>query len=1136
MIPFVIDNQQHRLADVLNVLLDRSRGKPFDVATAYFSISGYRLIQNKLHDVGVFRLLLGAEPHSGTDVGMKPIPQRLEARLKGDLEAEPFTEATLKLVEELIAFLRADEVEVRLFDKGFLHAKAYLFHQDVVGPHNRADRMRPFAAIVGSSNFTGPGLAGNRELNLVHRVILPDESPEDWEAAERASYLHSADETDQKQATLLDASGYEVPEGPRRRIKSEVGARAVTDLMQWYERQWADCIDYKAGLIDLLDSSKFGTREYTPYEIYTKALYEYFKDELGRDAPELGRSAVDLAEFQEDAVKKARRILSRYDGVLIADSVGLGKTWIGKKLLEDFAYHRRQKAVVVCPASLRQMWTRELSTATIAAQIVGMEELGRDTFDPKPYGDADVVLIDESHNFRNDKANRYLSLDALIQFNGGRGRDGEPKKVVLLSATPINNDLYDLANQIRLFTQSRPDYFREAGIGDLNAYFRRARKLAKTEDAAAGVVLFNLLEEIMVRNTRPYIRAAYPNATIKGKPVKFPDRRLHTVAYDLGATYGGIYDEIVAAIDALSLAPYKLEAYRKKSAITDEQGHKWEAGREVALVGIFKTRFLKRLESSVEAFRLSLKRALTFEETYKDYLLDGRVVSSRDFQKAMRFLARDEEDDLAAGSLADELDAVQEAKEYIESLPTVDLNQFELRKLSHDVEADVELLKTLYAKSEALTEKDGKLARLKKLLAGELKGRKTLIFTTFKDTARYLERRLTDASTKSWSRSAGQPQIRRIDSGNHPSERGHILACFAPIGSADGVCPGEVIDVLISTDVLSEGQNLQDCGVIINYDLTWNPIRLVQRNGRIDRIGSPHDAIGIYNMFPEDALEALLHLVERLTSRISTIDDLGLLDSSVLGEVVHPRTFNTLRRIQAEDGTVLDEEEARAELAGPEILLKHLKEMLGQGTDEALEALPNGIHSGLRRDKCNGMFFYFQAPRADGLGKRHLWRYIDADGQNVMENRYEIAQRIACPPEEPRYITEMAVFALQEKVIQNILAAEREVEAKAAAPAAVDPIQQTVAESIKNAIRRRAVDRESAKGCIGFLGQPMGKSLHVKLRNAYEQWAESRDDKALVAEVGELAQQFGKEKAAPARANRLAREDLQLICFEYVSS
>ena len=312
--------------------------------------------------------------------------------------------------------------------------------------------------------------------------------------------------------------------------------------------------------------------------------------------------------------------------MLIADSVGLGKTWIGKKLLEDFAYHRRQKALVVCSASLRPMWTKELESATIAATILGSEELGRANFDAKSYADFDVILIDESHNFRNEKANRYLALDTIIQLNGGRGRDGDRKKVILLSATPINNDILDLASQIRLFTQSQPDYFREAGIGDLNAYFKRARRQVNQLGAAAGIVLFNLLEEIMVRNTRPYIKAAYPNATIKGKPVVFPERKLHSVSYSLGSTYGGLYNEIVAAIEGLTLAPYKVESYKKKEAIKDDQNHKWEEGREIALVGIFKTRFLKRLESSIESFRLSLRRALTFEETYLDYLLDGKLV------------------------------------------------------------------------------------------------------------------------------------------------------------------------------------------------------------------------------------------------------------------------------------------------------------------------------------------------------------------------------------------------------------------------------------------------------------------------------------------------------------------------------
>lgn len=1133
MIPHVIDNQQHRLADVLNELLAHCAGGPVDVATAYFAVSGYRLVRERLRHAGAFRLLIGAEPKAGADDRLRP-DRRAEyfKLLQGDLAAEPFSEATLRLIEELIAFLRAEKVQVRLFDEGFLHAKAYLFHADPIGPHNRDDRLRPFAAVVGSSNFTGPGLTANRELNLVHRVLTADDEAVDCEAAGRLAYLRE-DEPEAAE-TILDPSGGDVSEMARRLIKSEVGARAVSDLAAWFERQWTASVDFKDALIGLLDASKFGTKEYTPYEVYIKALYEYFREELGAGPLTLGRSAVDLAEFQEDAVKKARRILARYDGVLIADSVGLGKTWIGKKLLEDFAYHRRQKAVVVCPASLRAMWRRELAGATIAATVIGMEELGREGFDPRAIGDTDVLLVDESHNFRNNKSSRYLALDEAIQRGGGRGRDGQRKKLILLSATPINNDLYDLANQINLFTQGEADYFRDAGIGDVNVYFRRARRLAQADDAPPGLVLFNLLEEIMVRNTRPFIRAAYPDATINGKPVLFPHRRLHTVEYDLGLAYGGLYTEIVAEIERLSLAPYRLETYRKKTEIRDEQEHQWEAGREMALVGIFKTRFLKRLESSVFAFRESLRRGLVFEETYLDYLLDGTVVSSRDFQKLMGYLARDEEDDPAAGSLAEDLDAVAEARTYLDGLPKVDLNQYDLRKLRHDVEQDISLLKRLYERTGPLLAGDGKLQRLKQLLAGELKGRKTLIFSSFKDTSRYIHRHLTSEACSAWRASAGNPHIRRIDSGNHPEERGHILGRFAPIASGMEA-DGPPIDILVSTDVLSEGQNLQDCGVLVNYDLTWNPIRLVQRNGRIDRIGSPHAKIGIYNMFPEKDLEELLHLIERLTSRISTIDELGLLDASVLGEVVHPRTFNTLRRIREEDGAVLDEEEARAELAGPEMLLRHLKEMLHREGGDEIAELPNGIHSGLRREKCYGMFFYFQAPRTTGEGRRHFWRYIDAHDHEVKDNRYEIAQLIACRPDEPRYIGNQDVFALHEKVIEHILATEREVTAKAAAPTTVDPIQQTVAEELKDALRRQTVDRNLAKSCLRFLSQPMGRSLHAKLRRAHAAWADTRDDAALLTAVGILAGEFGKERPSSRPTSAVQREDLELICFEYVT-
>ncbi len=190
----------------------------------------------------------------------------------------------------------------------------------------------------------------------------------------------------------------------------------------------------------------------------------------------------------------------------------------------------------------------------------------------------------------------------------------------------------------------------------------------------------------------------------------------------------------------------------------------------------------------------------------------------------------------------------------------------------------------------------------------------------------------------------------------------------------------------------------------------------------------------------------------------------------------------------------------------------------------------------MRREKCAGLFYYFQAPRSNGVGRRHFWRYIDARSHEIGENRFEIAGIIACLPDEPRYIAAHDVFALQDRVIEHILSAERQAEARAAAPTAVDPIQQTVAEELKDAIRRRSVDREAAKASLGFLAQPMGPSLHVRLRDVFRRWSDSHDDAAFVAEVSALADEFRKDRPAMSHAKRLERSDLNLICFEYVSA
>jgi len=1141
-LPYVIDNSEVTLAQVLNDLMSGRPDFSLDTATAYFNVGGFSLLKDGLDKLRSFRLLLGTSP-DGEALGLIPKDRPVKGLLRNDLAALPFNEETLRLVEDMIAYLNRNNVQVRVFDKGFLHAKCWLFYGDKSDQPSLFDRFQPLMAIVGSSNFTRAGLTSNNELNLTHKVLLAPAESRDEDAARSVAWLAE----DRPSERITDTN--------RQLIKSEVGARAVLELQRWYDGQWAASRDFKPELIELLDESKFGKKEYTPYQVYMKALYEYFRDELDTDASSNAiRSAVDLAEFQMDAVKKARTILNRYHGVMVADSVGLGKTWIGKKLLEDFAYHMRQKALVICPAGLKaRVWEPEMKDASISASILTQEALGREDFETREYEDADVILIDESHNFRNKNSQRYENLEKIIGGLGGKGKQGGRKKIILLTATPINNDLLDLYNQINLITQGDRSYFAACGIGDLYKYFIKARQ-QRSSGLPPGAIehdirlpegadLFNLLEEIVIRRTRPFIKAAYPDATIKGEKIIFPDRQLKTINYDLETTYKGIYKKVVKNIEALKLAPYHLEAYKKNKSEIDDM----EAGRQIALVGIFKSRYLKRFESSIDAFRISLSRALSFFKTFEDYVLDGKLLKSSDFRSALRYLENeDNEDDARTSSMSDKLDKNESAKSFLEKLPAVDPSHYDLRKLHSDVQRDVEYLNELWNLVRDISpEQDAKLEQLKLLLSGDLKGKKVLVFSYFKDTARYIYENIWKSdskSTQTFRDKLNGAIIRRMDSGSDAKERERIIQEFAPEANrrSDLVGTDKKIDILISTDVLSEGQNLQDCGIIVNYDLHWNPTRMVQRAGRIDRIGTKFSKLWIYNIFPEEGLEKLLKLVESLSSKIKGIDDYGLLDSSILGELVNPRTFNTLRRIKNEDGQVIEEEEQFMELVSHESLLQNLRSLLNSGGQEMLDTLPDGIHSGLVKPGAKGIYFYFQAK--DSLaGKLNFWKYYDIKTGEILDNRFLIANMISCTNETPRVIDpilETRIFEIQESVIKDILRSHQQKIALEVAPRTIDPIQQNMITIIQGHINNPDILRSQALKVIGFLNLPKQQVQIKKLREIFKVFEQNGDMHEALESLSKMMPQeveSDTEERKLSNSAQLEREKLRLICFDYLS-
>jgi hypothetical protein len=312
---------------------------------------------------------------------------------------------------------------------------------------------------------------------------------------------------------------------------------------------------------------------------------------------------------------------------------------------------------------------------------------------------------------------------------------------------------------------------------------------------------------------------------------------------------------------------------------------------------------------------------------------------------------------------------------------------------------------------------------------------------------------------------------------------------------------------------------------------------MVQRAGRIDRIGSEFDVLWINNMFPDEGLERLLRLVESLSQRIEGIDALGLLDSSVLGETVHPRNFNTLRRIRDEDGSVIEEEEQQTELVSQEYLQNEVRQLLKAGGDEMLASLPDGIHSGLIRERARGVFFYFQT--GGEADRQHFWRYVDLRDDAAIDNRYVIANLIACSPETARVVDPdmwSRVFDLQERAIESILHASEQQAAAQVAPKTLDPIQQTVAAILQQALNRPDVDRSDAVESIRFLSRPIMK-VHVrKLREAVRTYQRDQTLQSMLGQLRNLRADVDSVDLAAVAPGRINREDLRLICFDFLSS
>jgi hypothetical protein len=1034
-VPDIIDNSEYQLFDVLNEILET--GKPADFASGFFNIGGYALVRDRLNSITKFRFLLGREPSTH---GLPTRTGRPTQLIDMDIDSA----IQMNLREENLSRTNRTIVEDLVDFLGQDDVQVRLYTKSFF--HGKA-YIFDDTVIVGSSNFTRAGLTRNSELNAVQ--------------------------------------------------KSTIIARAYRE---WFDRFWGQSEDFKEKLIDLLRKSKHGDYPWEPYWIYIKALYEYFRDELDTEGVDLFTSSkVELTEFQEEGHVKALKILNKYGGVMICDSVGLGKTYMGKKILEHYAYYQRKRAMVICPAQLSEMWRSELYDANIQADVHSQEELGQKDFPVERYQDVEIVLVDESHNFRNTIITRYKNLERILGA-------GLRKKLVLLTATPINNTLLDLYHQINLITRNDDYHFRTAGISNLKTYFVKAEK---------GLTnLFNLLEEVVIRRTRHYVKENYPEATINGKRIKFPERTLHTVRYNLESTYENIYEDTVNLINQLNLTPYNLEQYKIDKTRKDQE----DDMRNQALIGLIKTLFLKRFESSTHAFRISINRQLGFQRAFLDQLEKERLLDSAEYRKILAFEEEEPET----------LEAI------IAGLPQIDTGDYDIGRIKADIDNDVGILGRIHSSVEPIQEdEDDKLQQLISLLTTNLAGKKVLIFSYFKDTARYIYRYLRENEN---IKAIINRNTRIIDSDVPIGQRQALIERFAPEANQrkEFVGTAQEIEILVSTDVLSEGQNLQDADTMINYDLHWNPTRMIQRAGRIDRLGTPFDTLDIYNFFPEKGLEKLLNLVKKLQRKLSQINDTVGLDSSVIGEVADPKTFNTLDRIAGEDHTIIEELEAFSELAGNELMKQQLSQFLKSYSASQIESIPFGIHSGKdRRDLGSGIFFYYKAE------DNHFWRFYDVGYNRILDNRLDIFRRIYCKPDTPRIEADIDIYEIKEKVKEAISEDTKAKRAAMMAPKKLDKVQSDLIAILREGVAHRKVDKVSAYDIIKILNLPMTSAFIKDLKTVRDLFNNDKNYFELQESLKVFSSQFESsvkvEEEKEPESKSYAPEDLELVCYMTLS-
>jgi ERCC4-related helicase len=911
----LIDNSsiEYQLGGVLKELISDNSYSQISIATGYWDLPGMVEILPELskylsrENTGI-RLLLGEEPSVKAYQVKKPAtqdPDFPEKYLKKDLEDLQLKEEFQKVADLFGKYMNkpnTGKIQIKVYRKNFLHAKCYIFGTDEENA----------VGIIGSSNFTRQGMFGNLELN----------------------------QFEDNNATVNFI---------RKNLSQHPSHRA------WFEELWSNSEDW-SGIFkeEILALSKHGGLCFSAYEMYIHALYRIYGQDLqdeketkvDSDDPASGKP--QLLKFQIQNANSLIKKLERQGVAMLSDSVGLGKTYTAIKVIEYYKHNLNQRVVVIAPAGLIPQWRKAFDDFRMVhvPEIYSLQDTEkikdiRENLQSIPVG---LFVFDESHNLRASGGQRF---EVFIKWR----QENENSKTLLLTATPINNQLADLTNQImlgsggeifklgRFYDRGRQKYFTlKERLELLQTDMRKQiRESGFINYQQIKEQLTPLLNKFIVRRTRQGIEKEFPEGLqINGKLQKFPKSYPDNLEYnvpnqfksqllkfaeqsteltrafnfeitslaeleylahplDLFEHYSkrdkpihSSLEIIYTALLSLGFPCYRYNIYRhawygrRRGELKLNADDNRELSRQIGIYGIFRTVFLKRLESSLFSINKSI-------ESYEKKLLDfqNKLIKFNKIISVRNLIALNKVIDIynELNAEEDELDFDIETFEQAEhEFVTIEAHEgvFNVEQLKADIEKDLSVVDILKKQIALLIQKDDKIQELAKHL-NQNDDRKVLIFTYFADTLKYLSDQLPKYLVKDKNTEFALGSKSDIED---------YAKRFAPVSKKCQLKGGEKeIDFLVATDKLSEGQNLQDCGMIVNYDLHWNPVRMIQRNGRINRLGTRHEEIFIYNFRPEEQLESYLQLVRKLQSKIDLIRYTVGTDQSILDEDPTPQDF-----------------------------------------------------------------------------------------------------------------------------------------------------------------------------------------------------------------------------------------------------